>query len=87
MPDMPLEQQDRLGSPKSEAALANRQQRLDDFGEEGEPPTGEPLELLCEDHVGTYVIPFPCQWVDRVWRNSKSGQQIGAKVVGWRRRK
>jgi hypothetical protein len=51
---------------KSLAAMENRRQRLDDFGEEGEPPTGEPIELLCEDHVGTYVIPFPCQWVDRV---------------------
>jgi hypothetical protein len=72
---------------KSPAAMENRQQRLDDFAEEGEPPTGEPLELLCEDHVGTYVIPFPCQWVDHVWHNCKSGQQIEAKVVGWRRRK
>jgi len=22
----------------------------------------QPLELLCEDHVGTYVIPFLCRW-------------------------
>ena len=84
---MPLEQRDRPGGPKTRAAMANRQQRLDDFGEEGEPPTGEPIELLCEDHRGTYVIPFPCQWVDREWRNFKSGQQIEAMVVGWRRQK
>jgi hypothetical protein len=85
--DMPLERQDRLGSPKSRAAKANRQQRLDDFGGEGEPPTGEPVELLCEDHVGTYVIPFLCQWLDGAWRNFKSGQPIEARVVGWRRQK
>jgi hypothetical protein len=60
---------------------------LDDFGEEGEPPTGEAVELLCEDNVGTYVIPFPCQWADGVWRNLTSGEQIEARVVGWRRQK
>jgi hypothetical protein len=32
---------------------------------EGSPPTDEPLEVLCEDHVGTYVIPFLCQWTKR----------------------
>jgi hypothetical protein len=91
MADMPLEPQDRLehrlGSPKSRAARASRQQRLDHFGGEGEPPAGEPIELLCEDHVGTYVVPFPCQWVDRAWRNFKSGEPIEARVVGWRRHK
>jgi hypothetical protein len=87
MVNMPLERQDRLGSPKSRAARANRQQRLDDFGGEGEPPSGEPVELLCEDHVGTYVVPFLCQWVDGTWRNFKSGQPIEARVVGWRRQK
>jgi len=31
---------------------------LDDFEPDSEPPAGEPMELLCEDHNGTYVIPF-----------------------------
>ena len=87
MADMPLEPQDRLGSPKSQAAKANRQQRLDEFGEGGEPPAGEPVELLCEDHVGTYVLPFPCRWMDGAWRNFASGQPIEARVVGWRRQR
>ena len=38
--------------------MATRQQRLDAFAHDGEPPAHEPLELLCEDHVGTYVLPF-----------------------------
>jgi hypothetical protein len=25
---------------------------------------GRRMELLCEDHKGTYVLPFPCLWVD-----------------------
>jgi hypothetical protein len=41
--------------------MATRQQRLDAFVHEGDPPADQPLELLCEDHVGTYVIPFPCR--------------------------
>jgi hypothetical protein len=39
--------------------MVTRQQRLDDFDSVGEPPAGELMELLCEDHNGTYVLPFP----------------------------
>jgi hypothetical protein len=42
--------------------------------------------LLCEDHNGTYVIPFPCCWVDGAWRSIRSNRQIEANVIGWRRR-
>ena len=30
----------------------------------GSPPNNQPLQILCEDHVGTYLIPFPCRWRD-----------------------
>jgi hypothetical protein len=43
-------------------AMATRQERIDAFTHEGVPPTHQPLEILCEDHVGTYVIPFLCRW-------------------------
>jgi hypothetical protein len=33
--------------------VATRQQRLDNFCGGGEPPVGEPIELLCEDNSGT----------------------------------
>jgi hypothetical protein len=42
--------------------MATRQERIDVFVHEGTPPTDRPLEILCEDHVGTYVIPFLCRW-------------------------
>ena len=44
--------------------MVTRQQRLDQFGSDGEPPVGELMELLCEDHNGTYALPFPCRWMD-----------------------
>ena len=65
--------------------MATRQHRLDDFESDSEPPAGEPMELLCEDHNGTYVIPFPCRWVDGAWRSITSNHQIEANVIGWRR--
>ena len=34
--------------------MANREQRLSDFNT-GIPPAMLPLELLCEDHSGTYT--------------------------------
>ena len=45
---------------------------------------GPPQELLCEDHVGTYVIPFPCQWRDGNWQSVETNDRIVATVVGWR---
>src|SRR6516164_1522198 len=34
--------------------MAKRQERIDAFTHQGFPPADQPLELLCEDHVGTY---------------------------------
>jgi hypothetical protein len=64
--------------------VVTRKQRMDDFGS-GEPPTGEPIELLCEDHNGTYVLPFPCRWMGGAWHGVASGIRIEANVLGWRR--
>lgn len=66
--------------------MATRQQRIDAFANDGDPPADCPLELLCEDHVGTYVIPFLCRWTDGAWRSAHSGENIEAQVLGWRRR-
>ena len=38
--------------------MVTRQERIDAFTHQGVPPANQPLEVLCEDHVGTYVIPF-----------------------------
>src|SRR5665213_1218343 len=48
------------------------------------PPRDHLVELLCEDHNGTYVLPYPCQWRGGAWHNSVSHNAIGAKVVDWR---
>ena len=63
--------------------MATRQQRLDAFLH-GAPPIDRPLELLCEDHVGTYVIPFPCRWTNEFWQGVETGERILATVLGWR---
>jgi hypothetical protein len=42
-------------------------------------------KLLCEDHRGTYTIPFPCRcWSDGAWLNEGTGEPIEVEVVGWR---
>jgi hypothetical protein len=66
--------------------MATRQARIDAFTHQGVPPADQPLEVLCEDHVGTYVIPFLCQWRNGVWHGVDSGSLIEATVVGWRQR-
>ena len=65
-------------------AMATRQQRISAFIHEGDPPANQPLELLCEDHVGTYVIPFLCRLRSGAWQNVDTGCRIEATVIGWR---
>jgi hypothetical protein len=67
--------------------MATRQQRLDAFAHDGDPPVDQPLELLCEDHVGTYVVPFLCRWTTIAWHNVETGERIEATVIGWRPRR
>jgi hypothetical protein len=64
--------------------MATREHRMAQFSS-AEPPANQPLELLCEDHCGTYVIPFACRFVDGEW-TSMAHQRIKATVIGWRRR-
>jgi hypothetical protein len=64
--------------------MATRQQRLDAYSHDGTPPPDRPFELLCEDHVGTYVVPFLCRWHDGAWHSLETDDRIEATVVGWR---
>jgi hypothetical protein len=64
--------------------MATRQERLDAFPSKAERPAGQPFELLCEDHIGTYVLPFLCHWTDDAWRSIETGTAVDAVVVGWR---
>mgnify|MGYP003474007546 CR=1 FL=1 len=63
--------------------MATRQHRLSEFNG-GPPPPDLPLQLLCEDHNGTYVLPYPCEWRGEAWRNCTNNEAIEAAVVGWR---
>ena len=65
--------------------MATRQERLNAFTGEGEPSPGQPVDLLCEDHVGTYVVPFLCHRADGDWMNARTGERIAATVIGWRK--
>ena len=63
--------------------MATRQYRLNEF-DQGAPPSDLPLELLCEDNRGTYVLPYLCLWSHGTWRNTDTGSTIKADVLGWR---
>jgi hypothetical protein len=64
--------------------MATREKRLAQFDGSGEPPPGQAVEVLCEDHSGTYQLPFPCLYTDGKWHNQGSGDVVEATVVGWR---
>lgn len=62
--------------------MATREQRISQFNT-GAPPTDQPLEVLCEDHNGTYSLPFTCRWIDGAWIGP-GNDRIEATVLGWR---
>ncbi len=64
--------------------MATRSERLKDFTVQGTPPSDLPMELLCEDNSGTYVLPFACRWSDGAWNNCAADIAIEGEVVGWR---
>lgn len=64
--------------------MATREKRLAQFDGSGEPPPGQAVEVLCEDHSGTYQLPFPCFYTDGQWHNQESGGRLEAIVIGWR---
>lgn len=57
-----------------------------DFSD-GMPPLKEPLQVLCEDASGKYVLPFVCEWNDGAWYNRtsvKGAKPLEVRVLGWR---
>jgi hypothetical protein len=64
--------------------MATRQARLDEFPSDAERPAGQLFEILCEDHNGTYALPFLCYWHEEGWWNAETKELIDAKVVAWR---
>ncbi len=66
--------------------MATRASRIAEFNS-GEPPADQPFEILCEDHSGTYLVPFACLWTDGAWVESLNRQPIQAIVLGWRVRR
>lgn len=64
--------------------MATREERLSEFTVAGAPPADRPMELLCEDKSGTYVLPFACHWSGSSWYNIEGGVPIEGAVIGWR---
>jgi hypothetical protein len=64
--------------------MATRSARLDDFTIDVHPAPDTLVELLCEDHVGTYLLPFLCRSTAEGFRNERTGELIEGRVVGWR---
>jgi hypothetical protein len=64
--------------------LPTRAARLDEFIMDAAPDAGTLVELLCEDHVGTYLLPFLCRRTPEGYRNAWTGELITGSVVGWR---
>ncbi len=67
--------------------LTSLNDRIAEFIVDRFPDEGLPVELLCVDHNGTYVVPYPCHRVEDAWRNVETNEVIEANVAGWRQRR
>ena len=66
--------------------LTSLSHRIAEFIVDPLPDEGSPVELLCVDHIGTYVVPYPCRRGEDAWRNVETNEIIEADVAGWRLR-
>jgi len=66
--------------------LTSLNDRIAEFVADRPPDDEAPVELLCIDHNGTYLLPFPCRHVSGDWINTRTGERILADVAGWRPR-
>jgi hypothetical protein len=64
--------------------MVTRSARLTDFITNASPPPDTLVELLCEDHVGTYLLPYLCRSTRVGFRNERTGELIECRIVGWR---
>ncbi len=64
--------------------MVTRTARLKDFKTDGYPGCGLKVQVLAEDHVGTYILPFPCERMNGEWRNGATGEAVQANIIAWR---
>ena len=64
--------------------MATRAARLGEFITDALPEAGMLVELLCEDHVGTYLLPFLCRRTPEGYRNEETHELTTGSVAGWR---
>ena len=64
--------------------MVTRAARLEEFFTDVDPEPGTLVELLCEDHVGTYLLPYLCKRTDEGFRNERTGDLIEVQAIGWR---
>ena len=64
--------------------MVTRTARLKDFKTGEYPGSGLPVQVMAEDHVGTYILPFPCERISGEWRNGTTGEAVQARIIGWR---
>ncbi len=64
--------------------MVTRAERLSEFTTGQEPHLNFEVELLCQDHNGTYVLPFPCRRTEGAWLNTATGEDLEVEVIGGR---
>lgn len=73
---------DNAPSSNRRQNLTSLSNKIAEFTVDRLPNDGSPVELLCVDHNGTYVVPFLCRRVEDAWCNLETNEVIEADVAG-----
>jgi hypothetical protein len=64
--------------------MVTRSARLESFVTDRPPQPNLQVQALAEDHVGTYILPFPCANTNGGWWNAVTGEPVQVSIIGWR---
>ena len=58
--------------------------KFQDIWESGPPVANVACDILAEDPVGEYRLPYACVWRDGAWYGVGKTNPLAIRVVGWR---
>ncbi len=64
--------------------MVQRAARIAQFVSDRDPEADVMVQVLCQDHVGTYTLPFLCTKTGSYWISAATSEVVDAEVLGWR---
>jgi hypothetical protein len=64
--------------------MVQRAARIAQFVSDRDPKADVMVQVLCQDHVGTYTLPFLCTKTGSYCITTATSEVLDVEVLGWR---